>query len=419
MSRVTCRATATLVAVSLSLSVARGEDSWPEFRGPTGQGHATASGLPEQWAPDKNVRWRQELPGAGWSSPVVFGGRVYLTAAVPEAAPATGTALSLLICDLESGRLAPPVRVFEERPNTPKIHGKNSHASPTPIVHDGRVYVHFGHEGTACLDLDGRQLWENRELSYPPVHGNGGSPAICGDVLVYSADGASAPQINALGLDDGKLRWQFARPTEATKKFSFTTPLLIDEGGRATLLSPGSDMLTALDPATGRERWRVRYTGYSVIPRPVVGHGMVYISTSYDSPSVMAIRLGGEGDVTDSHVAWTRRQGAPHTPSLLLDGDELYMVSDKGIATCVDAVSGEEIWQERIGGNFSASPLLADGRIYLLSEEGDAYVLRAGRSYELLAKNTLGERTLASPAAVGHALLIRTQNALYRLENSR
>jgi outer membrane protein assembly factor BamB len=191
---------------------------------------------------------------------------------------------------------------------------------------------------------------------------------------------------------------------------------LIDAKGQKQIISPASDVVTAHDPKDGAEIWRVRYTGYSVIPRPVHGHGLVFFSTCYDSPTLMAVRPDGKGDVTETHVAWTVKKGAPHTPSLLLDGDELYAVSDGGLVSCFDAKTGKPHWQERLGGGFSASPLLADGKVYFQNEDGTGFVVKAGTKYALLAKIEMKERTLASYAVADGALILRTANHLYRIE---
>ena len=272
--------------------------------------------------------------------------------------------------------------------------------------------------GTACLDLEGKVRWRSTELRYPPVHGNGGSPVLVGRALIFSCDGASDPFVAALDRETGKLLWKTPRETTAKKKFSFSTPLVIQIAGRTEVISPGSGAVCAYDPANGRELWRVRYgEGYSVVPRPVLGHGHLFIASGFDRPSVMAIRTGGQGDVTDTHVAWTLAKGAPNTPSLLLAGDELYFVSDGGIATCVDATTGRVHWSERLGGNFSASPILAEGRIYFQNEEGTTIVVKAGKEFAKLAENPLGEKTLASSAAANGALYIRTEEALYKISS--
>jgi outer membrane protein assembly factor BamB len=390
--------------------------SWPEFRGPTGQGHSGATGLPLEWSRTKNVAWRRPIPGKGWSSPVLGGGRVYLTTAV-EASGGSGLSLRALCLDAGSGEVRWDREVFlHERSGLPRIHTKNGHASPTPVLEGDRLYVHFGHLGTACLDLEGKVLWTNRELVYPPFHGSGGSPIIAGEALIVSCDGASDPFVVALSKRTGKVLWRTPRRTGEAKKFSFSTALLITVGGRQQVVSPGSGAVCAYDPATGREIWRVRYEGFSVVPRPVFGHGLVFVSTGYEEPHVLAIRPDGEGDVTESHVAWSLRKGAPNTPSMVIAGDEIYMVSDGGVATCADARTGKVHWQERVCGGTSASLLHAGGRIYVQDEEGTGVVLRPGKTFEKLAENALDERTLASYAAGDGALFIRTEGGLYRIE---
>ncbi len=394
----------------LSALVARAE-SWPEFRGPGREGHTSAK-LPLTWSPSNNVAWKIEVPGKGWSSPVVANGRIFLTSAVKEG---SGYSLRALAFNAADGKPAWNTVVFSPS-SMGAIHGKNSHASPTPLIEGDRIYVHFGHQGTAALTLDGKILWKTTEHSYKPVHGNGGSPVICGDNLIFSADGDSKPAIIALNKNTGKTVWKQERVADAKRKFSFATPLIITNAGRVELISPGSGMVGGLDPRTGKELWRVNYgEGYSVIPRPIVGHGMVFIGTGYDSPKVLGIRLGGTGDVTATHLAWTINRSAPHTPSMVLVGEELYFVSDAGVASCADAKTGKVHWQERVGGGYSSSMLHAGGRIYVQNEAGLTTVLAAGKEFKVLAKNDLEERTLASFAVADDSLLIRTEAHLYRI----
>jgi outer membrane protein assembly factor BamB len=410
-------ATVTFIAAAvLANSPVSGED-WPQFRGPTGQGHSTATGLPTQWSATDNVVWKQAIPGTSWSSPALYQGRIYLTTAVPsDETPKSDHSLRAVCLDAKSGKQIWDLEVFsQDGESAPRIHGKNSHASPSPIVAGDRLYLHFGHQGTACLSLDGNVIWKT-QIQYAPVHGNGGSPVIVDGAMVISCDGGDKQFVIALDCGSGKPIWQTTRPTEAIKKFAFSTPLAIDIKGQRQVISPGADMVCAYDLKTGDEIWRVAYTGYSVIPRPVVGHGLVFLSTSYDSAEVLAIRIGGRGDVTDSHVAWRLKKGAPHTASLLLVGEELYMVSDRGIATCVDSKTGTVHWQERIGGNYSASPLFADGRIYFQSEQGTGVVVAASKEFKELARNELEERTLASYAVGDGALFIRTAEHLLRVQ---
>jgi outer membrane protein assembly factor BamB len=362
------------------------------------------------------VTWRKELPGLGWSSPVAVGGKVYVTTAVPQAG---GYSLRALCLDAKTGEIDWDKEVFQQGADAPGIHKKNSHASPTPAVEGGMVYVHFGHAGTACLRAkDGSAVWATRELKYKPVHGNGGSPVVAGKLLIFSTDGTDVQAVVALDKSTGKVAWKTPRAnTTGANPFSFGTPLVIKVGDREQLISPGSGVVTALDPATGKEIWRVTYgRGYSVVPRPVYGNGLVYVCTGYDSPSLLAIKPDGTGDVTKTHVAFAVKKNVPHNPSPLLVGDALYLVSDGGIASRLDATTGAERWSERVGKAYSSSPLYAGGLIYLLDESGTTTVLKPGATYDPVATNKLNEKTQASCAVDGDALLLRTEKALYRIE---
>lgn len=404
-------ATALLLVAASTVGFRTGAKDWVEFRGPTGQGIADSKKLPLEWSDTRNVAWKREIPGAGWSSPVVAKGKLYLTTL-------DGGVLKVISLDARSGESRWTTDVFTPKPEKlGKGHSKNSDASPTPIVEGNRIYVHFGHLGTACLDTSGRIVWRNDSIVYPPVHGNGGSPAIAGDRLIFSCDGGSDPFVIALNKRTGEVAWKTPRSAEPKKRFSFSTPLVIEVAGRPQVVSPGSGAVCAYDPKDGREIWRARYgEGYSVVPRPIYANGRVYLATGFDRPSVLAVRVDGSGDVTDSHVEWTVSRGAPNTPSLVMKGDDLFFVSDAGIASCVSAKTGESKWSERLGGNFSASPILAGNRVYFQSEEGVGYVVAAGAKFELLAKNDLKERTLASAAVDGDALFLRGDKHLYRIE---
>jgi outer membrane protein assembly factor BamB len=399
-----------LFAVSTAPSLAA---DWPQFRGPLGNGISTEKNLPTLWSETKNVAWKQEIPGKAWSSPVLVKGRLYLTTAVQ----ADGKLAHRALCvNAKDGQIVWNTEIFSrEAASAPGIHGKNSHASPTPVVESGRMYVHFGHQGTACLDLDGNIVWKTQELAFPPVHGNGNSPVLVDGLLIFSCDGASSPFVAALDAKNGEVRWKFARESESAKRFAFATCEVITVGGKKQVISPGAGVVNALDPTSGKEIWHVNYDGYSVIPRPVFGHGLIFMSTGYDSPSMLAIRPDGHGDVTDTHIEWTQKKGAPHTPSPLLIGNELYLVSDGGIATCLDAKTGDVHWSERIGGNFSASPVFADGKIYLQDEAGKGTVLKVGQKFQRLGENGFREKTLASYCVGDGALFVRTEERLYKI----
>jgi len=215
----------------------------------------------------------------------------------------------------------------------------------------------------------------------------------------------------------GKVRWKTPRNTTAARRFSFSTPLAIAVDGQTQIISPTSGFVAGYDPQNGREIWRARYPeGFSIITRPVFAHGLLFLSSSYMKPVLYAVKpAGAKGDVTDTHIVWSHAKGAPNTPSPLVAGDEIYFVSDSGIATCLDARTGALHWSERLGGGFSASPILAEGRIYFQNEEGVGTVVKAGKTFDVIAKNDFGERTLASPAATDNTLFLRSQSHLWRI----
>ena len=403
---------AVVLAVAMLTAPAAYAQDWPAFRGPTGQGHSSEQGLPLEWSESTNLAWKTPVPGRGWSSPVVADGRVWLTTAA-ETADGAGS-LRLLAYDVETGRKlldTEVVRVDE----TTSANPKNSLASPTPVLdRDGdRVYVHFGADGTAALTTDGEIVWTTR-FPYVTQHGNGGSPVLYHDQLILSVDGYDTAYVVALDAATGEERWRTARRQPISQAYS--TPLIIRVGDRDQLFSIGAFRATAYDPDSGEEIWEVSYgDGFSNVPAPVFGHGMVYVATGFQVPSLLAVRADGRGDVTATHTAWTLRRGVPLTPSPLLVGDELYIVSDLGVATCLDARTGEIRWQERLGGNFSASPVFADGRIYFQSEEGVTTVVAPGLEYRELATNELDGAILASMAVADGALFIRTHDHLYRI----
>lgn len=390
---------------------------WPAFRGPTRDGVVNSRALPTTWTATENIVWRTPLPGQGWSSPVIRGPSIYVTAAVPLQSDSTkpGYQLELIILDATSGSIQRRVPLFEQPGDSPKIHKKNSHASPTPLLDGERVYVHFGHQGTACLTLGGEIVWRNDSLAYQPVHGNGGSPTIVDNLLIFSRDGAKQSRITALDKNTGSLVWQTERDVEADRKFSFCTPLVIEHSNRRQLILPGSNVVQSLDPSNGQEHWRLRYDGYSVIPRPIFESGLVFVCTGYNKPSLLAIDPSGQGDVTETHLKWRSNENIPHTPSLVAHKGRIALVSDGGIASCFDALQGEQLWKKRIGGNFSASPLLVDADMYLLSEEGDCTILNIESQPTVVAKNKLGERSLASMAVLENDLILRSANAIYRI----
>lgn len=395
-----------LLVLLLSLPIFT--QDWPEFRGPTGQGHSDERGLPLTWSESKNVKWKAAIPGRGWSSPSIQGDHIWLTTATEE-----GKSLRAITVDLKTGAILQNVEVFRLK-SAGQINAKNSQASPTPVLEADRVYLHFGANGTACLTQSGEMIWKTR-LDYDNgQHGSGGSPVIYDDLLIVSCDGQNTQYVVALDKATGKVRWKKYREGYQ----AYTTPLVVRLPAGDQVISPGAFRAIAYEPRTGKELWQVRYgEGFSNVPRPVYGNGLVFICTGFQQPSLLAVRLDGRGDVTKSHTAWTLKRGVPLTPSPLLVGEELYLVSDNGIASCLDAKTGTPYWQVRLGGNHSASPLYADGRIYFLSEEGESVVIAPGKQFKALATNQLDGQTLASMAVSGGSIFVRSQTHLYRLSN--
>lgn len=407
MSRSFTLSALVIVVTALHPGAAAAQD-WPAFRGPGGQGHSSELGLPAEWSETRNVLWKTAVAGLGWSSPVVAGSRVWLTSSVED----RDLTLRALAFDVETGRELVNVEVFRlKRPRD--INPKNSFASPTPVIDGDRVYVHFGADGTAALTSRGEIVWKTK-FPYESQHGAGGSPVIYRDLLIFSCDGHDAAFVVALDKATGKVRWKTNRRQPADQAYS--TPLVIRVGDRDQLVSVGAFRTAAYDPLTGKEIWRVSYDdGFSNVPRPVYGHGLVFIVTGFQQPAVIAVKPDGTGDVTRTHIAWTLRRGAPLTPSPLLVGDELYLLTDAGIATCLDARTGTVHWQMRLGGTYSASPVFADQRIYFLGEHGGAMAILPGKEFRRVGNSTLDGAMLASMAVAQQSLFIRTNNHLYRI----
>jgi outer membrane protein assembly factor BamB len=391
-----------------SVALAKGEE-WPEFRGPGAQGHSAERGLPLEWSETRNVVWKTPVAGLGWSTPVVANGRVWLTTAVEQ----KGISLRALAYDVATGKEVVNVEVFKIPTDRRDINPKNSWASPSAVIDGDRVYVHFGADGTAALSQSGEIIWKNR-FEYQSQHGAGGSPIVYGDLLIFSCDGSDTAFVIALDKNTGKTKWKTNRGYPADQ--AYTTPLIIRVGDQDQLVSVGAFRVRAYEPLTGKEIWRVRYDeGFSNVPRPVFGHGLVFITTGFQQPELLAIRPDGKGDVTRTHVAWSLKRGAPLTPSPIIVGDELYIVNDGGIASCIDARTGNVIWQSRLGGTYSASPVYVDGRLYFPAEQGVTTVIAPGKEARRLATNKLDGGLLASMAVAGGSFFLRTDSALYRV----
>ncbi len=394
---------------------------WLEFRGNLQNGVAPTGDMVTHWGEGENVKWFVETQGLGWSSPVIARNRIYYTTAVPD--PAAGTddplagpqTLCLECRDANSGALIFLKTIFEQSEDAPLVHKKNSHASPTPILSDDHVYIHFGHQGTVCTDLSGEIIWVNQDHAYPPVHGNGGSPILVDGKLIIACDGGSDAYTVALNAATGQEVWRTPRDAKGPETFSFCTPQCIEVDGQKQIISPGSNIVQSLNPENGAVWWFVRYEGFSVVPRPVYHQGLVCISTGYTAPLVLAIDPTGSGDVTESHLRWKYKGAAPNTPSFVPFENQIIMVSDSGIAASVDMASGKEVWKKRIGGNYSSSPTIWRNYVFFQSEEGTASVVQLDRKPIDVSKNQLPGRIFASYAVLENDWIIRTEKGLYRI----
>jgi outer membrane protein assembly factor BamB len=337
--------------------------------------------------------------------------------------------------DRETGRVVHDMKLFEiEKPLF--VHAFNSAASPTPVIEPGRVYVTFGSPGTACIDTKtAKVLWTRPDFVCNHFRGAGSSPLLYKDLLILPFDGSDYQYIAAMDKNTGETRWKTDRSidfkdidpktgmpdAEGDWRKAFSTPRLVTVGGETELVSLGSKALYAYDPETGKELWRVEHRqSHSGSATPVVGpDGTVYFCTGLGSNELWAARPGGSGVVNDTHVLWKINRGVSGRPSVLLVDDLIYMVTDNGVATCVQAKDGAEVWSERLEGEYSASPLYADGRIYLFNQDGETTVIKPGRKFEVLAENHLDGGFMASPAVAGRALFLRTKTHLYRIEGGK
>jgi outer membrane protein assembly factor BamB len=391
-------------------------DNWPELRGPESNGHAAAARPPLSWGETNHVVWKTPIHDLGWSSPVVWENQVWLTTATKD-----GRQMFALGVDAETGRVVRDIKVFDT-PDPAHVASANSYASPTSAIETGRVYVHYGTYGTACLDTrDGKILWSRRDLNCDHHEGPGASLLLDQDRLYFTVDGRDVQYVVALDKATGRTAWKTHRsvdysPFPSNCRKAFCTPILIEAAGRRQLFSPGAKAMIAYDPQSGSELWKARYDGWSMVPRPLFGHGLLYVVTDYERPELWAVRPDGRGDVTDTCAAWKVVKDMPATASLLLVDDLLYLVNDHGFALCLEAATGNVVWRERLKGRHSASPIYAAGRIYFFSEKNLTTVIAPGRELRVLAENQLEGPLMATPAVTGDAFILRSQTHLYRLE---
>jgi hypothetical protein len=383
---------------------------WPRWRGPSGQGVVRAGAYRDRWSGREGVTWKVAVPGRGNSSPIVWNDRIFLTTAYGG-----GRRLSLLAFRRNDGtRLW---ETFAPQTGVEYAHPKNGHASATPVTDGQRVYASFGAQGLVATDLEGRLLWHATVGRLDNYHGSAGSPVLYKDMVIVYQDAGSSSFVSAFDAQTGKVRWR----AERSETVGWGTPVVIRTGDRDELIVSSQGRVYAYDPASGRQFWRASGLGFEVVPTPVVGHGLVFCSSGRAGPT-LAIRPGGSGDVTTTHVAWSTPRGSPFVPSGILVGDVLYLVNDmQSIVTAYEARTGAMLFQGRLGvarrEGFSASPVAVNGKVFLTNDDGETFVLEAGREFKLLHVNPLDEPTLASPALVDGRWYFRTASSLVAIGN--
>lgn len=398
--------TASAAAASVRMIGVEGEAAqyWSRWRGPGGQGIATGSGYPDTWSDTQNVRWRSPVPGRGHSSPIVWADRIFLTTAYNDGR------VAVVAFRRSDGRLLWEAVGPDRTPE--RIHQKNSHASATPTTDGTLVFASFGNKGAMAVDFDGRIVWHRSLGTFDNYHGTAGSPLLYRDRLILFQDHAGGGFVTALDARTGRTLWRTSRQGTV----GWSTPIAVHTGQRDEIVVSSQRRVHAYAPDTGRELWTANGNLFEVIPTPVVGHGLVFCTSGRAGPT-LAIRPGGSGDVTATHIAWQSPRGSPFVPSPLLYGDYLYTLNDMAsIATSFEAATGKTVWQGRLGvatrEGFSASPVGVDGKVFFTNDDGETFVVRAGPTFDLLHVNRLNARVLASPALVDGRWYFRTEGEL-------
>lgn len=409
-----------ILGVAIAPFSIRADENWPRFRGPRGDGVTDSTGLPTTWSETENVKWRTPIHDRGWSSPVVWGEQIWLTTATED-----GKTDYAICVDKATGRIVHDIKLWDNENPSPLGNALNGYASPTCAIEEGRVYVHFGSYGTACLDAaSGAVLWQRRDLPCEHFRGPGSSPILFENLLIFHMDGYDHQYVVALDKTTGETVWKTDRDVDYgtdngdTMK-AYGTPLVIEAAGKLQLISPTSKAALAYDPRDGKELWRVRYTSFSVAGTPLFVNGNVLLNTGFGKADLLAVRPDGSGDVTGTHVVWTQKKSIGSKPSQVVVGDLIFNVHDSGIASCLELETGKELWSKRLGGEFSASLLAGDGKVYFCGDsEVTTTVIEPAREYKELATNKLADGCMASPAVSGKSLFLRTRTALYCIEEA-
>ena len=420
-----------LLPILLSIGYAEPtlKDQWPEFRGPNGNGIVVGErGLPTTWSEEKNIAWKTKIDGKAWSSPVVWDDQIWITNSSVD-----GKLMEGICINKKDGKIKYRLSLFSNETVEPLGNNVNSYGSPSPVIEKDAVYIHFGSYGTTAIDTNsGKEIWKRTDLECRHFRGPGSSPIIFQDMLILTMDGVDFQYVIALDKKTGKTKWKTERSTkwddvepdgkirgDGDLRKAYTTPTFMKVSGKTIMISPGAKSCFAYNPINGKELWNITYSGYSNASRTVIYKDNAIINSGYGKPHLISVKIdpSAAGDISGTHINWDIFKRVPKRSSPIIVGDQLYMTTDEGILTCLDAKTGESNWSDRMPGHYSASPIFADGKLYFFSEMGHCYVIAPGGDYNLISKNKLDSGFMASPAISGKAIYARSKTHLYRIEN--
>ena len=413
------KAILSILVTAIGCTSSLANEQWSQFRGPAGNGHINTTSVPLEWSENKNISWKTAIHDRGWSSPVIWNNQIWMTTATKN-----GTKTFAICVDKVTGKILHNIHVFDvESPQAITI--DNTYASPTPVIEESRVYVHFGTYGTACIDTEsGNIIWTRRDLKCDHEKGAGpaSSPFLFNDYLIFNVDGRDVQYVIALEKRSGKTAWKTNRSVDfsgvqVNQRKAYGTPLIIPRGEQEQMVSIGAKGVFSYDPKNGKELWKALHRGWSIAPRPVYGEGLVFTMIDRDRPELWAIRPDGKGDITDSHIVWKSSKRMPPRASPLIVGDLLFVIDRNGYISCLEAKTGKIFWQERMKGSFSASPIYTNGLIYFFNEDTVCTIIKPARKLEIVATNKVAdEQLMATPAIDNDSIYIRTANNLYKIK---
>ncbi|MFL2435513.1 MAG: PQQ-binding-like beta-propeller repeat protein [Verrucomicrobiales bacterium] len=407
-----------LLTTVASCLVIEANEQWSQFRGHYGNGIIKSTSAPINWSENTNIDWKTPIHDRGWSSPVIWNDQIWMTTATKD-----GNKMYAICVNKLSGKIEHDIHIFDVK-SPQAITNENTYASPTPAVEEGRVYVHFGTYGTACISTkDGQILWKRRDLNCDHEIGAGpaSSPFIYNNFLIFNVDGRDVQYVIALNKETGETAWKTNRSVDfsdvqVNQRKAYGTPFIIPRGNTNQMVSIGAKGVYSYDPENGKELWKAEHRGWSIAPRPVYGEGLVFTMIDRDRPEMWAINPNGSGDITETHIEWKETKRMPPRASPIIIKGLLFVVDRNGYISCIQAKTGKSIWQKRMKGRFSASPILANNLIYFFNEDTVCTIIKPTRELEIVAENKLSsDKLMATPAFDENSIYIRTEKNLTRI----